>query len=145
MTIDGTQFVVSMLGGGLAGGCINTVFNRIFYWRGLRIKFYPQLSHIFSTYRIRMETPEDRYLMLAVSEPPLPLDANFVRHRSVFISELIDFTELKEVRGLRQKLLSNMEPSGSGPKGTLIKIDLKPESDALFACVKKVQEKLRLS
>ena len=146
MTMDGTQFVVSMLGGGLAGGCINTAFNRIFYWRSLRIKFYPKLSHMFSTYRIRLQNPENRYMTITVGKiPAVPEDAGFLWQRNSFLADLIDFTELKEARILRQKILSNMHATDSHTDGEVIKTDLKPESDALFECVQKVQGKLRLS
>jgi hypothetical protein len=143
--MDGTQFVVSMIGGGLAGGCVNTAFNRIFYWRSLRIRFYPKLSHMFSAYRIRMENPEGRYWITTVGKVPLPEDAAFVQHHVSFLSELIDFTELKEARALRKQLLSHMFETGSETKGTVIKIDLTPDSDALLKCLKIVQRKLRLS
>ena len=144
MPMDGTQFVVSMLGGGLAGGCVNTIFNRIFYWRSLRIRFYPQLSHMFSTYRIRIESSEGRYLISTPGQLPLPNDANFVRHRGAFLSGLIDFTELKETRVLRKTLLANEMTNASATNGT-VQTDLMPEYDALLECVRKVQEKLRLS
>jgi hypothetical protein len=146
MPIDGAQFVVSMLGGGLAGGCVNVFFTRLFHRRSLRIKFYPTLTFMFSAYRIRLaDNPDDRWLIVTVNEPPLPPDDNFVRHRSDFTSKLIEFTELKEVRLLREQLARNAEAAGTGPKGTLIKVDLKPESDALWGCVKTIKRKLRLS
>jgi hypothetical protein len=142
--MDGTQFVVSMLGGGLAGGCVNTAFNRIFYWRSLRIQFYPKLCDTFSVYRKRLDNQEDRYWITTVGKPPSPNDDNFIRYRSHFVLDLIQFTELREVRSLRSKLVKNMLAAG-GQEGTVIKTDLMPEFDALRKCVRTVQIKLRLS
>ena len=77
--------------------------------------------------------------------PAVPEDAGFLWQRNSFLADLIDFTELKEARILRQKILSNMHATDSHTDGEVIKTDLKPESDALFECVQKVQGKLRLS
>jgi hypothetical protein len=92
-----------------------------------------------------MENSQDRNLIRTVGQLPLPNDANFVRHRGAFLSGLIDFTELKETRVLRQKLLANEMANGSETNDTVIQTDLMPEYDALLECVRKVQEKLRLS
>jgi hypothetical protein len=144
MPMDGLQFAVSMLGGGLAGGCVNTLFNRMFYWRGLRLKFYPTLSDMFSAYRIRMDDENGRYWVTTVGKVPLAQDDNFIRHRMVFISGLIQYTELKEVRVLRKALLQNMMAQ-TLPDGVPMTTDLMPEFDALTKCVKKLQGKLLLS
>lgn len=141
--MDGTQFVVSMLGGGLAGGCINTLFNRLFYWRSLRIRFYPKLSSIFSAYAIRMENPKGRYWVTIVGKIPHANDDNFIRHRSHFLGEMIEFTELKEVRKLRQAMLANTNHNAE--EGEELTTDLMPELNALGDCVKTIEKRMRLS
>jgi len=92
--------VASVLGGGLAGACVSVAFNRLFHWRELRTKFYPVLNNIYSAYVIRMAKPEGRYWTTIVGNIPSPEDEVFVDHRSSFLSELVQYNELKEVRVL---------------------------------------------
>jgi hypothetical protein len=126
--------VLSLLSGGLAGGCVSVLFNRIFHWRQVRTKFYPILSNMFSAYVLRMEKPEERYLINIVGDLPSPEDRQFVEHRSSFIDDLIQFNELREARVLRKRLLDNMA-SGDHTEGKVLKLDLAPESAALNACL----------
>jgi hypothetical protein len=141
--MDGAQFFASMLGGGLAGGGLNVLFNRIFYWRSLRIKLYPILSHMLSTYALRMEDPGGRYLETVAGRIPLPNDDNFVRHRGSFLVQIVEFTELREARELRRRILSNLNWKDQAD-GTVIRADLLPEYQALRACLKTLNEKLEL-
>jgi hypothetical protein len=40
--------LVSIMSGGLAGGIVSAISNRIFHWRALRTQFYPKLSSVLS-------------------------------------------------------------------------------------------------
>lgn len=136
-------FATSVLGGGLAGGCVNVIHNRLIRWRDLRTKFYPVLNNIYSAYVIRMEKPEGRYWVTIVGQNPSNEDAEFVDHRSNFISDLIQFNELKEARSLRKEMLDNAM-SGHHTPGILTKVDLAPEATALDTCLKTLHKKLKL-
>ena len=99
--------VVSFLGGGLAGACVSVFSNRLFHRRELRTKFYPILNNMFSAYVIRMTEPEGRYWTNIVGNNPFVEDQGFINHRSSFASDLVQYSELKEVRVLRKRLLDN--------------------------------------
>lgn len=135
--------MASFLGGGLAGACVSVFFNRLFHWRELRTKFYPLLSNMYSAYVIRMENPEGRYWTTIVGNVPSPEDNDFVEHRSSFLSDLVQYNELKEVRVLRRKLLDNAM-SGNHNPGEEAKLDLAPEAAALGACLAKLHKKLKI-
>ena len=143
--MDGAQLAVSILGGGLAGGSVNVLFNRIFYWRSLRIKFYPQLSHMLSAYALRIgNDPEGRYMKQTVGRVPLPDDDKFLRHRGSFMVGIVEFTELREARNLRRTILSNQHLKEE-PTDTVITTDLMPEYEAVNLCMEIVDKKLDLS
>ena len=131
------------LSGGLAGGCVSVFFNRLSRWRELRTKFYPLLSDIFSAYLIRLEKPEGRYWTTVIGNIPSLEDENFIEHRGSFTSNLVSFSELKEVRVLRKLLLKNMM-SGDHTRGAVSKFDLAPESAALAACLATLHKKLKI-
>jgi hypothetical protein len=135
--------MVSFLGGGLAGACVSVFFNRLSHWRELRTKFYPLLSNMYSAYVIRMENPEGRYWTTIVGNIPSPEDSEFVEHRSSFLSDLVQYNELKEVRVLRTKLMDNAM-TGNHKRGEVAKLDLAPEAAALGACLAKLHKKLKL-
>jgi hypothetical protein len=135
--------IASVVCGGLAGASVSIFFNRLFHWRALRTQFYPVLNNIWSAYLIRMENPQGRYWTLIVGNNPSQEDVAFVGQRSLFISDLVKFNELKEARILRKQLLDNMM-QGSHAKGLPTTIDLQPEFNAISACHKKLHEKLKL-
>jgi hypothetical protein len=135
--------LVSLLSGGLAGACISVFFNRLFHRRELRTKFYPVLNNMFSAYVIRMETPEGRYWTTIVGNNPAPEDEDFVDHRSTFISALVQYNELTEVRTLRKEFLDN-SMSGDHERGKEMRLDLTPESTALNICLATLHKKLKL-
>ena len=135
--------MASLLSGGLAGACISVAANRLFHRRELRTRFYPVLNNMFSAYVIRMENPEGRYWTAVVGNNPALDDENFVDHRSCFLSDLVQYNGLKEVRVLRKKLLDN-EMSGDHNPGEVAKTDLAPESAALYACLNTLHKKLKL-
>ncbi len=135
--------LVSIISGGLAGGIVSAISNRIFHWRALRTQFYPKLSNIYSAYVIRFEEPEGRYWVNIVGQNPSNEDEEFVDHRSNFISELVAFNELKEARVLRKAILDNSMCEHKTP-GILSKLDLGPEADALNECLKVLHQKLKL-
>lgn len=137
--------LVSMVSGGLAGGVVSAISNRIFHWRALRTQFYPKLNNMYSAYVIRFNEVKDghgRYLVNIIGENPSDEDVPFVEHRSDFIQDLIAFNELKEARKLRQAILDNSLKKKSDP--ILSKLDLQPEATALNECMKVLHEKLRL-
>ena len=135
--------LASFLSGGLAGACVSVFFNRPFHWRELRTKFYPVLNNMHSAYVIRMENPEGRYWMTIVGNNPAPEDEDFVDHRSSFLSDLVQYNELKEVRVLRKKLLDNAM-SGNHNRGQVAKLDLAPEAAALGVCLAKLHQRLKI-
>jgi hypothetical protein len=137
------QISVSLISGGLAGGCVGAIFDRMFYWRGLRIKFYPMLSDMLSAYAIRMQKPEGWYWINTVGCVPLPEDKLFIDHRTSFLSELVQYSELREVRILLKEMADNIV-SGDHIKGEIAKLDLTPESDALLVCLNVLHKKLKL-
>lgn len=135
--------IASLLGGGLAGGCVSVFFNRLFHWRDLRTRFYPKVNNIHSAYVIRMEKPDGRYWATIVGNNPSSEDEEFVDHRSSFISDLVQFNELKEARSLRKALLDNAMHGDHTP-GELTKVDLAPEFKALNVCLQKLHTKLKI-
>jgi len=143
MPMDALQSVISMVGGGLAGGALTLIFNRKFQRQTLRKQFYPKLSHMHADYKNRLAVPEGRYWVHTIGKPNLPQDENFVRHRADFIARLIEFIELGEVQKLRTKLTS---PSNQQQdKNETITFDLLPESEAITACVSTIKKKLKLA
>ena len=142
--MDVGQFLVSLVGGGLAGGCVSVVSGRVFHWRTLRTQFHPILNHFWGAYSIRIEKSEGRHLTTIVGKAPPSEDDGFIRHRSSFIHELVRFNELKEARELRKGLITNLNPQGASV-GSTIETDLMPEYEAVSKCLKIVQGKLKLS
>ncbi len=134
--------LVAIISGGLAGGIVSAISNRIFHWRALRTQFYPKLSNVYSSYIIRFEKPNGRYWVNIVGHNPSDEDEEFVDHRSNFISELVAFNELKEARVLRKAILDNSNQNLSA--GSTLKLDLGPEANALNECLKVLHRKLKL-
>lgn len=141
--MDGAQLVVSLVSGGLAGGGVSALSNRIFHWRSLRTQFEPHLNDLFSEYLLRMESPEGRYWETHVGYAPDSKDIQFVNRRSMFISNLIQFNELREARELRTKMILNINPTGA-KMGEVLKTDLMPEYQAISDCLDIVHKKLKL-
>lgn len=135
--------LASILGGGLSGAFVSIAFNRVAHWRALRTKFYPILNDMFSAYVIRMERPEGRYWNNVIGYLPAEEDRDFVEHRSTFISDLIQYNELKEVRVLRKKTIEN-SVKGEHEHGKPRTHDLAPELAALRLCMGTLHKKLRL-
>lgn len=101
------------------------------------------LNNMYSAYMIRMGNPEGRYWTTIVGNIPAPEDEDFVNHRSSFLSDLVQYNELKEVRVLRKQLLDNAM-SGNHNPGDVAKLDLTPESAALNACLITLHKKLKI-
>jgi len=141
--MDFVTFTTSFLGGGLAGGCVNVLYNRLFRWRDLRTKFYPVLNNMYSAYIVRMENPQGRYWVTIVGQIPAKEDEDFVNHRSDFLSDLIQFNELKEARSLRKTILDNFVKGDHTP-GSTVKYDLAPERKALGDCMQTLHKKLKI-
>ncbi len=135
--------LASVLGGGLAGACVSVAFNRLFHRQDLRIKFYPVLNNMHSAYVIRMENPEGRYWTNTIGYLSSPEDADFVKHRSNFLDELVEYIGLKEVRVLRRQFAANML-SGNHKVGEVSRLDLTPESAALTLCLVTLHKKLKI-
>lgn len=135
--------IVSLLGGGFSGACVSVFFNRLFHRQELRTKFYPVLNNMHSAYVIRMENPEGRYWTNVVGNVPAPEDEDFIDHRGSFLSDLVQYVELKEVRVLRKKMLDNAM-SGDHTRGQVATLDLAPESAALTSCLVTLHKKLKI-
>ena len=137
--------LVSIISGGLAGGIVSAISNRIFHWRALRTAFYPKLNNMYAAYMIRLNEIKGgrgRQLVNIPGQMPSNENAEFVEHRSDFIQDLITFNELKEARKLRQAILDNSVKAKSDP--ILSKIDLQPEATALDETMKILHKKLKL-
>jgi hypothetical protein len=50
---------------------------------------------MYSAFIIQMEKPEGRYWVTVVGKVPADEDEDFVNHRSNFLADLIQFTELR--------------------------------------------------
>ena len=135
--------LASLIGGGLAGAVVSVFSNRIFHRRELRTKFYPLLSDMYSAYVIRMQNPEGQYWKKTVGYLPAADDEDFVEHRSSFISNLVQYNELKEVRLLRKQMIEN-SMKGDHTTGKVLITDLAPESAALSACLLVLHKKLKI-
>ncbi|MFI5057372.1 MAG: hypothetical protein ACHQLQ_04240 [Candidatus Acidiferrales bacterium] len=96
-----------------------------------------------SAYVIRMENPAGRSWITIVGNVPSRKDEDFVDHRSSFISDLVQYNELKEVRVLRKRMLDNAM-SGHHNRGEVAKLDLAPEAAALNACLTTLHKKLKI-
>ncbi|HEV2194037.1 MAG TPA: hypothetical protein VGR55_00505 [Candidatus Acidoferrum sp.] len=137
--------LVSLAGGGLAGGVVSVFYNRSVRRRVLRTDFYPKLNNMFSAYMIRFsETPggQGRYWVNVVGDLPKGADRDFVERRSDFIGGLIAFNELEEARVLRTAILDNVPKEAK--TGSTSKLDLQPELNALETCMRVLHEKLKL-
>src|ERR1017187_14614 len=134
--------LVSIISGGLAGGIVSAISNRIFHWRALRTQFYPKVGNMYSAYIIRFEKPNGRLWVNIVGNSPADEDQEFVDHRSNFITELVAFNDLKEARVLRKAILDNSMHDLS--PGSTNKHDLGPEATALSECLKVLHKKLKL-
>jgi hypothetical protein len=66
------------VGGGLAGGCLNVLYNRFTRLRDLRTKLFPIMNNVYAAYTIRMENTEGRYWVTTVGEVPLKEDEEFI-------------------------------------------------------------------
>lgn len=138
------QFLISLASGGLAGGCISIIANRLFHRRALRTEFYPKVVDLFSAYAVRIEQPEGRYWKTTVGLEPAPGDEEFVSHRARFlVSDVVRFNELREARELRKRLAATLNPQGA-QMGSQIITDLVPDMNALHECVKILHKKLKL-
>ena len=133
--------LVAIISGGLAGGVVTAIFNRISHWRALRTKLSQEVCNMHVAYLIRFKQPNGRYWEHIVGNKPLGADRDFVEQRSHFIGELIEFTELKEARVLRNAILYNS--FHKLPSGSTRKLDLYPEVRALYDCVKVLGKKLQ--
>jgi len=96
-----------------------------------------------SAYVIRMENPEGRYWTNTIGYLSSPEDADFVKHRSNFLDELVEYIGLKEVRVLRRQFAANML-SGNHKVGEVSRLDLTPESAALTLCLVTLHKKLKI-
>jgi hypothetical protein len=141
MAID--TLVTSFLSGGLAGGCVNAWFIRLSRRQDLRTKFHPKVNNMLAAYLIRMEKPQGRFWVTIVGQNPSNTDAEFVDHRSDFLLELAQYSELKEARVLRKAMLNNAMKGDNTP-GLMTKLDLGPEAEALNKCLVILEEKLKL-
>jgi hypothetical protein len=79
----------------------------------------------------------------AAGRVPAAEDQDFVDHRSSFLSDLVQFNELKEVRTLRNQMLDNAF-GGDHEQGKPLNLDLAPESAALNKCLVTLHKKLKL-
>jgi hypothetical protein len=137
------QFVVSLIGGGLAGGTISTVSGRMQRKRALRTQFWPTINNMMGHYVVRFEKSDGRFWRGTVGLMPQPEDAEFVDRRVEFFFKLPEFNELPEVRPLLAAMAHNINPDHA-PAGAEITRDLKPEFDALIQCLSVIEKKLKI-
>jgi len=135
--------LVSLVSGGLSGACVNVIYNRQLRRRQLRTVFYPTVSDLYAAYSIRMQKLGGEHLLLTPGKLPASEDEGFVRLRSSFICDLVQFNELDEARLLRTKMWDNSSKT-AGDEGSTAKVDLAPEFEALRICLGKLHDKLQL-
>ena len=133
--------VVSVIGGGAVGGLINVAYQWRNRQKDLRTAFYPVINDM-NAYLIRMEHPGGKELVQTPDQAPLGADRDFVNHRTAFLTDLIKYTDLKEVIILRQKILDNAF-HGAGSTSQLT-TNLVPEAQAIGECMKVLHRKLKL-
>jgi hypothetical protein len=142
--MDLSSFAVSLIGGGAVGGLINVAYQWRNRKRDLRTAFYPVLNNMNAGYLIRMEQQRGgKELVLTPGIAPLGADRDFVTHRTAFLTDLIKYTDLKEVIILRQKILDNAF-KGSGSAGP-VTINLVPEAQAIEECMSVLHKELKLN
>jgi hypothetical protein len=134
--------LVSVIGGGAAGGLINVAYQWRNRQKDLRTAFYPVINDMNAAYLIRIDQPGGKELVQTPYQAPLAADCDFVNHRTAFLTDLIKYTDLKEVIILRQKILDNaFHGAGStGPDTT----NLVPEARAVGECMQVLHKKLKL-
>jgi hypothetical protein len=132
--------LVAIISGGIVGGVVTAIFNRVFHERALRTKFYPKVGNMAGVYMFRFMQPNGRYWVHIVGDKPLGADRDFVEQRSHFWTELVEFTELKEVQVVREVFLHNSLHNLS--RGSTMKHDLYPEYRAMEDCMKAMHKKL---
>lgn len=141
--MDPIAFVVSLIGGGACGGLLNVAYQWRNRQRDLRTAFYPVLNNMNAAYLIRFDQhPGGKELVQTPDVAPLGADRDFVNHRTAFLSELIKYTDLKEVVILRQKILDNAF-KGAGSSGP-VTTNLVPEAQAISECMNILHKKLKL-
>jgi hypothetical protein len=141
--MDFVQIITSLVSGGLAGGSVSTLLNRVFHRRALRTQFYPKVNNVWSAYVIQFAKEGGRYLIQKPGWAPTPEMEPFVETRGSFMMELVEFNELKEARELRRKMAENQAKAQAGPEGT-VSTDLTPEYEAISKCFHTLHKKLKL-
>lgn len=134
--------VVSFIGGGAVGGLINVAYQWRNRQKDLRTAFYPVINNMNAAYLIRMGQPGGKELVQTPDQAPLGADRDFVNHRTAFLSDLIKYTDLKEVIILRQKILDNAF-HGAGSTGP-VTTNLFPEAQAIGECMQVLHRRLKL-
>ncbi len=135
--------IISLIGGGLAGGALSLYFNRRFYLRKLRTELYPYVEKMGDRYRIRLILPEGKgWIVDGRKYRPGPSDEDFRAARKEFISRLVGFNELKEAQALRAAMISSAIPPELEDGFPMA--ELEKEANALFLCFTKLQRELRL-
>lgn len=135
--------IISLVGGGLAGGALSLYFNRRYYLRKMRTELYPHIEKMVRAYEIRSLLPEGKgWIVDGTKYRPGPSDDDFRAARKEFISRLVGFNELKEARELRGTMISSTIPPDPGDGFPTA--ELEKEADALSQCFKTIQRKLRL-
>jgi hypothetical protein len=142
--MDAIQLIVSILSGGLAGGCVSAAANRMFHWRSLRAAFYPKLEDVIGSYVAQFVRWGQNHVYSADDKHKSEDDENFFRLRDTFVKEMRSFFELKEVRTLASAFKANLpkvSPAGVFPEW---KISLDPEFQALMKCSHRLKNKIGL-
>jgi hypothetical protein len=135
--------IISLVGGGLAGGALSLYFNRRYYLRKMRTELYPQVEKMVRAYGIRSILPAGKgWIVDGRKFRPGPGDDEFRAARTEFIARLVGFNELKEARELSGTMTSSTIPSD--PDDGFPTAELEKEADALSLCFKTIQKKLRL-
>jgi hypothetical protein len=94
--MDRWQLAISLVSGGLAGGSVSTISNRISYRQSLRTKLFPKLIDMYSAYVIRMEEWDRKTLVQHSDFLQDMQNKAFVAHRSNFIMASSSSMRLKK-------------------------------------------------
>lgn len=137
------QALISLAGGGFAGGCTSMVLNRRFHLRKLRAELYPQVETMTNAYAVRSLLPAGKgWIVNGKRFRPGLTDDEFLEQRREFIARLVGFHELGEARALRQEMFSSeLNPFLTDRFPLEV---LEAESRALSNCFATLKEKLGL-
>ena len=132
--------IVSLIGGGLAGGVLSLYFNRRFYLRKMRTELYPYIEKMVDRYRIRLILPEGKgWIVDGRKYRPGPSDEDFRAARKELISRLVGFNELKGSAGTQSR--NDFQRNSTRPRGRLPNSRVEEGGERAFSVLYEATER----